>query len=162
MPTKVKDLKGSGVLVRFGPESDPEKFKIDLLEVARRSLSLKAINDFDELEIGDRLGDKPYSDTGRARGGMPPHYLCEGSVWVNFYCLDGRSANVSLVPHMHETGYRRGEPPHHNFWLYWTNFDGSIGSDMDIPGHTISKDEPIVISITCDKEVREGTINVEP
>ena len=161
MRIKVKDLKGKGVPVRFGPISDPEKFEIDLLEVARQrfSLKLKDINEL-ELEIGDRLEERPYPNTGRSI--MPLNYLCEGSVWVNFCSLDGRYANVSLVPHMDETGHRHSISPHHNFWLYWTNFDGSIGSDKHIPGHMISKDEPIAISIICSKEVRKGTIDVKP
>ena len=160
MRIKVKDLKGSGVPIRFGPISDPEKIEIDLLEVARQRFSINTI-DFNELEleIGDRLGEKPYPDTGRAI--MPPTYLCEGSVWLNFYNPDGRYANVSLVPHIDETGHRHSIPPHHNFYLYWTNFDGSTGSDKDIRGHMIPKDEPIVISIMCGKEVRKGTIDVE-
>jgi hypothetical protein len=86
---------------------------------------------------------------------MPPTYLCEGSVWVNFHTPDGGYANISLVPHMHETNL-----PHHNFWLYWTNFDGSKGADNQIPGHYIPADEPTSISINCGQETRKGTINL--
>ena len=163
MRRKVKDLKGSGVSVRFGPLSDPKKFEIDLLEEARRRLSLNTIDDFDELEleIGDRLGERPYTDTGRAKM-MPLQYPCEGSVWLNFVSLDGRCANISVVPFMDETGHGHSLPPHHNFYLYWTNFDGSIDSDKRISGHRISIGEPIVISIICGKEVRKGTIDVKP
>ncbi len=149
-------------MVRFGPLSDPEKFEIDLLEEARRRLSLNTIDDFDELEleIGDRLRERPYVNTGRSV--MPSQYLCEGSVWLNFVSLDGRYANISLVPLMDETGHGHGLHPHHNFWLYWTNFDGSIDSDRSISGHRISTGEPIVISIISGKEVRKGTIDVKP
>ena len=160
MRMKVKDLKRTGVLVRFGPISDPEKFEIDLLEEAHKRFPLKLqnINEL-ELEIGDRLGESLYPNTGRAL--MPPRYLCEGSVYVNFYSL-GRYANVCLVPLMDETGHGHSIPPHHNFWLYWTDFDGEIGSDKNILGHVISKDEPVAISISCGKEVRKGTIGVKP
>lgn len=152
---KVKDLKGSGVPVVFGPASNQERFKIDLLEEARRRLSFGSTDlDEFELKIGDRLGGEPYSATDRAT--MPPAYLCEGSVWVNFYTPDGRYANISVVPHMHKTG-----PPHHNFWLYWTNLDGSKDSDNRIAGHSIPVDEPIFISISCGDETRKGMIDLK-
>ena len=150
MEIKVKDLKERTVPVRFGPVSDPEKFKIDLLESAKRLLSIK---DFDEikLEIGARLSESPYSDTGRHH--MSLNYLCEGSVWLNFDSNDSY-ANISLVPHLHSTAV----PPHHNFYLYSTDFDGSTSSDKKIPGHCIPTDEPIAISITLDKETLKGTL----
>lgn len=161
MKMNVKDLKGSGVQVIFGPICNPEKFEIDLLEVAHQRFAVNTI-DFNELEleIGDRLGERPYPHTGRAI--MPRTYLCEGSVWLNFYDPEGRCANVSLVPHFDETGHIHSIHPHHNFWLYWTDFDGRIGFDNRIPGHMIQKDETIVISIMCGKEVRKGTIAVRP
>jgi len=151
---EIKELKRGSIPVRFGPVSNPEKYEIDLLEVAFRVLS---IEDYDkvDLEIGDRLGESPYSDTDRAS--MPPTYLCEGSVWVNFYSRDGRYANVSLVPHLHGA-----VPPHHNFWLYWTDFNGSKDSDDRIPGHRIPTSEPIAVSINWGKETRKGTISIEP
>jgi hypothetical protein len=156
---KVKDLKGTGVPVRFGPLSDPEKYKIDLLEEARQRFSVSAI-DFDELEleIGDRLEDKPYSDTGRAR--MPPSYLCEGSVWLNCYTPDGKYANIALVPFLDKTEHRHGEFPHHNFYIYWTDLMGQEGSERRISGHKIPVDQPVVVSISCDTETRKGTIKV--
>jgi hypothetical protein len=154
MEIKVKDLKEKAILVKFGPISNSEKFKIDLLEVARRKLSIDR-EDFNELElkIGDRLGESPYRKTDRTT--MPLTYLCEGSVWVNFCSPDNRWANVSLVPFLHGA-----LSPHHNFWLYWTDFDGSKDCDKHIAGHFISKDEPIAISITCGEEIRKGTIDV--
>ena len=157
---KVKDLDGKGVLVRFGPLSDPERFQIDLLEVARQKslFKLKDINEL-ELEIGDRLGERPYPNTGRTM--MPPTYLCEGSVWVNFCTDDGRYANVSLVPHLDRSGHRDSVPVHHNLYIYWTDFAGKPYCDKQIPGHVISKDEPIVITIICGKEIRKGTIDVK-
>lgn len=156
MKLKVKDLKGRGILVVFGPASNPERFKIDLLEEARQRLSFGTIdlNEL-ELEIGDRLGEKPYPITDRTT--MPPTYLCEGSVWVNFYTPDGKYANISLVPHMDKTE----TPPHHNFWLYLTDFDGRKGSDKRISGHRIPIDEPIIISISCGEETRKGTITLK-
>ena len=156
----MKNLKGSGVPVRFGPLSDPERFEIDLLEEAYQRFGVNT-TDFNELEleIGDRLGEKPYSDTGRAP--MPPTYLCEGSVWLNFYSPDGRCANISFVPHWDETQHIPGIHPHHNFWLYWTDFNGSIGSTSHIPGHVIHKDEPIEISLICGEQIRKGTLDVK-
>ena len=111
------------------------------------------------LEIGDRLTDRPYSDTGRAT--VPPDYLCEGSVWLNFYDTKGGSyANISLVPHLDETRHRNDLHPHHNFYLYWTDFDGTPGVEKDIPGHIIPVNEPIIISVSCGQETRKGTIRV--
>jgi len=162
MRIKVKDLKGSGVPVRFGPISHPEKYEIDLLDVARGKLSLEMINDFNEveLEIGDRLGGIPYADTGRAKKPMPPTYLCEGSVWLNFYAPEGECANISLVPHMDTTGHKADMHPHHNFYTCWTDFDGYLGCDKNIPGHSIPKGEPVAISIICGEDVRKGTIDI--
>jgi len=162
MRIKVKDLKGSGIPVRFGPISQPEKYEIDLLDVAHLKLSLETIDDLDEveLEIGDRMGEIPYADTGRAKKTMPLTYLCEGSVWLNFIAPEGEYANISLVPHMDTTGHRAGMHPHHNFYIYWTDFDGCSGCDKNIPGHTIPKGEPVAISIICGKDVRKGTIDI--
>lgn len=70
--------------------------------------------------------------------------------------------NVSLVPHMGETGHGRSVPPHHNFWFHWVNFDGSIDSDDRISGCVIPRDEPVVIGIICGNEIRRGTIDVKP
>lgn len=155
MRIKVRNVKKSGVPVRFGPKSEPIKFKVDLLEEARKRLSI-GFKEFDdlELEIGDRLDEKPYPKTDRAT--MPPTYLCGGSVWVNFYSPDGSCANVSLVPHLHKT-----VPPHHNFWLYWTDFDGSKYSEDHIPGHFIDTDEPVVVKIICGAEIRKGTLGIK-
>ena len=162
MEMKVKALKGEGVPVIFGPKSNPEIFKIDFLVEARRRLSVGTM-DFDEceLEIGDRLGGKPYATTDRARA-MPQTYLCEGSVWLNFISPDGRRANISLVPHLDRTGHGRASLPiHHNFDLYWTDFDGSPGFERGIPGHFILVNEPIVIRMSCGEETRKGTITVK-
>lgn len=84
MEIKVRDLKGKGVPIEFGPVSDCKKFRINLLDEAQRRLSIGTcdINDF-ELIIGDRLGENPYPVTDRAT--MPPDYLCEGSVWLSLY-----------------------------------------------------------------------------
>lgn len=161
MRIKAKNLRGSGVPIRFGPLSEPEKFQIDLLEEACLKFSLDLVDiDEVELEIGDRLGEKPYADTGRAI--MPQNYLCEGIVWLNFYSPDGRYANISLVPHMDERRHIPTIHPHHNFALYWTDFDGSLGYDDHISGHLIPKTEPVVITIICGKEIRKGTIDVKP
>ena len=156
----MKELKERGVPVKFGPASQPEKYEIDLLEVAKLKLSLDTIDDFDEaeLEIGDRLPQRPYADTGRAT--MPPTYLCEGSVWLNFHSSEGLSANIGLVPHIDTTRHLPDLHPHHNFRIYWTDFNGSIGSTDRIPGHLVPKDEPVAISIICGKEIRKGTIDV--
>ena len=162
MKIKIKKLRGPSVPVIFGPMTDPERYKIDLLKEAFKRSLIHTV-DFNklELEIGHRLGEKPYADTGFAKKGMPLTYLCEGSVWLNFHQPDGSFANISLVPHFHDTRYKDNEPPHHNFWLYWTNFDGSRGSDYHIPGHRIPVIEPVVISIMCGKEIHKGIINIK-
>ena len=154
MEIKVKNLKGNGIPVTFGPISTPEKFKIDLLSEAYKRLEIGTM-DFNEfsLVIGDRLGENPYPVTDRAT--MPPNYLCEGSVWVNLYSPDGRYGNIALVPHLHRSD------AHHNFWLYWTDFDGSKDSDNQISGHQIPINEPVVVSIRCGAENRKGTISVK-
>ena len=154
MKTKVRDLRETTALVTFGPESEPEKFEIDLLKYA---VSLLSIDDLGEVEVeaGDRLGETPYSQTDRAP--MPLAYLCEGSVWLNFCSPDDRYANISLVPHLDQTMHG-ALSPHHNLWLYWTDFDGSQGSSKHISGHHIPADEPVSISISWGREIRKGTI----
>lgn len=154
MEIKVKDLKGKGIPVEFGPISDCKKFRIDLLYEAQQRLSIGTadLNDF-KLNIGDRLGENPYPVTDRAT--MPPDYLCEGSVWLNFYNPDGRFANIALVPHLHKSD------AHHNFWLYWTDFDGTKGSEDRIPGHQIPVDELVAVSISCGLQNLRGIIKVK-
>lgn len=77
MKIKVKDLRGNGVPVTFGPVSDPDRFRIDLLTEAQKRLTLGTfdLNDF-RLVVGDRLGENPYPVTDRAT--MPPNYQCAG------------------------------------------------------------------------------------
>jgi hypothetical protein len=158
---RVRDVSGKGIPVMFGPISKPDEYKIDFLKVARDSLSIGAVN-FNEctVEIGDRLGEEPYSEIGRAKKGMRPTYLYEGSVWVNFYSPDGKTANVSLVPHLDKTGHLPAINPHHAFWIYSTDFNGRENSTDKINGHIISTKEPVVVSMTLGNETRKGTIPI--
>jgi hypothetical protein len=151
---RVKDVGGNGVPVSFGPVSCPGKFRIDLLAEARERLSSGTF-DFNEFQlvIGDRLGENSYPVTDRAT--MPPNYLCEGSVWLALFRPDGRDAVMGLVPHLHKSD------SHHNFWLYWQDFDGSKGACKRVPGHQIPVDEPVVVSISCGEETRNGTVIVK-
>jgi hypothetical protein len=153
METRARDLRGNGVPVTFGPVSDASRFRIDLLEEAQRRLAFGTFNldDF-RLVIGDRLGENPYAVTDRAT--MPPSYQCEGSVWLTLYRPDGKDAGIGLVPFLHT------DDSHHNFWLYWRDFDGSKDASKCIPGHQIPIDEAVVVKITCGPDIRSGTIVV--
>lgn len=153
MEARIRDLQGNGIPVIFGPVSDPDRFRIDLLDEARKRLTLSTfdLNDF-QVVIGDRLGENPYPVTDRAT--MPPNYQCEGSVWVTFYRPDGKDASIGLVPFLHT------DDSHHNFWLYFSDFDGSKDASRCIPGHQIPIDEPIAITIICGRDIRSGTIVV--
>jgi hypothetical protein len=153
MKIKVKDLRGNGVPVTFGPVSDPDRFRIDLLTEAQKRLTLGTfdLNDF-RLVVGDRLGENPYPVTDRAT--MPPNYQCEGSVWLSLYRPDGKDAGMGLVPFLHTND------SHHNFWLYWRDFDGSMGASRYVPGHQIPINDPVVIKIMCSQDIRTGTITV--
>ena len=158
MEIKLNDLKRKEITVTFGPLSNPQQFSINMLEEAQRRLQFSS--DFNDLrlDVGMRLGEEPYSDTGRAKKGMPPRYLCEGSVWLNFYAPNGEFANVCLVPHLDKTGH--SGKPHHNFCLYLADFDGSTKLEKKIEGHTVPIDEPITISIEDGngRIIRKGTI----
>lgn len=151
MEIRVRDLRRSGVPVVFGPISDANRFRIDLLEEAQKRLTLGTfdLNEF-RLVIGDRLGENPYPVTDRAT--MPPSYQCEGSVWLTLYRPDGKGGGMGLVPFLHT------DDSHHNFWLYWSDFDGSKGASKYIPGHQIPIDEPVAVRITCGQDIRNGTI----
>jgi len=153
METKARDLRGSGVPVTFGPISEVDRFRIDLLDEAYRRLTFGTFdpNDF-RLVIVDRLGENPYRVTDRTI--MPPNYQCEGSVWLTVYRPDGKEAGIGLVPFLHT------DDSHHNFWLYWRDFDGSIDATRYIPGHQIPVDKPVVVKIACGPDVRVGTIVV--
>lgn len=153
METRVRDLFGSGVPVTFGPISEVNRFRIDLLDEAQRRLTFGTfdLNDF-RLTIGDRLGENPYRVTDRAT--MPPNYQCEGSVWLTVYRPDGEEAGIGIVPFLHT------DDSHHNFWLYWRDFDGLKGATKCIPGHQIPIDEPVIVKIACGQDVRSGTIIV--
>jgi hypothetical protein len=149
----VRDLQGKGVPVTFGPVDQPNKFEIDLLVEAQRRLTLGTfkLDDF-QLVIGDRLGESPYPVTDRTT--MPPNYQCEGSVWLSLYRPDGRDAGIGVVPFLHKSD------THHNFWLYWRDFDGSKDATKYISGHQIPIDDPVVIKITLAQDVRTGTIAI--
>jgi hypothetical protein len=153
MEIRVRDLRRNGVPVTFGPVSDPNRYRIDLLDEARKRLALGTfdLDDF-RVVIGDRLGENPYPVTDRAT--MPPSYQCEGSVWLTLYRPDGKDANIGLVPFLHK------DDSHHNFWLYWSDFDGSKNASKYIPGHQIPICEPVLVEITCGGDIRNGTIVV--
>lgn len=153
METKVRDLRGSGVPVTFGPLSDPNRFSIDLLNEAQRRLTLGTfdLNEF-RIVIGDRLGENPYPVTDRAT--MPPSYQCEGSIWLTLCRPDRKEASIGLVPFLHT------DDSHHNFWLYWSDFDGRKNASKYIPGHQIPIDEPVLVKVTCGRDTRNGTIVV--
>lgn len=161
MEVRVRDVSGKGIPVMFGPSSKPDEYKIDFLKIAQDSLSIGAVN-FNEciVKIGDRLGEPPYSEIGRAKKGMRSTYLYEGSVWVNFLSPDGKTANVSLVPHLDTTGHLPAINPHHAFRIYTTDFNGKEDSTDRINGHIISTKEPVVVSITLGNETRNGTIPI--
>lgn len=153
METKVRDLRGKAVPVTFGPIADPDKFHIDLLAEAQKRLTLGTFdfNDFIPV-IGDRLGENPYPVTDRAT--MPSNYQCEGSVWLALYRPDGKDAGIGLVPFLHASD------SHHNFWLYWSDFDGSKDATKYIPGHQIPIGEPVVVRIALGQDIRSGIIVV--
>ena len=153
MKFKLDDLKERNIPVVFGPRSNPDKFRIDLLERSFRILSLENYSEIG-LEMGIRLGESPYSHVGRTY--MPPSYLCEGSIWLNFINHNGDYANMSLI------SFLDSKDDHHNFYLWWENFDGTQDYCKDsrrIPGHQIPTDEPIEVKITFDEKIIKGTID---
>lgn len=160
--TPLCDLAQEGVIATFGPLLNPEQFKIDLIEEAtRRSLIKREYFSVLEVEVGHRLEEEPYSEKGFSTRGMPNHYLYEGSIWLNVFHPNGSVGNISLVPHFHDTYSSVTDPPHHNFWLRWTHFNGRKGSDNQIDGHKISVNIPVIMKVTYGKNEYKGKMEAK-
>lgn len=66
---------------------------------------------------------------------------------------------MSLVSHFHDTGDFVIDPPHHNLWLRWVNYDGKKDSTREIGrGHEIPVVEPVNFSVIFGETAYKGTL----
>ena len=135
--------------VSYGPEDNPEQFRIDLWEKFNIHIGKGAINPSDAIEnVSSSYPGYPYQKTDRTT--MPSHYQCMDSISVVEY--SGSIASMAII-HFRDT-----KDNHHQTWLWWRDFKGNFDSTKLVPGHQIEPQKNIEMKIVTESSTIRVTI----
>lgn len=144
------------VIFKYGPlhTTDDRLSTLDVKEWYER-LGGK-IRSNTEIDFASFFPGKPYGKTALTST-MPSTYLCEGSIWVNFYQPNGRTHILALSVYRDTSGHCPSMGNHFNLFLQY-QIDDKPNHTSEIPNRHISLKDGVVIKLVVDNEEVEKVI----
>ena len=146
----------------YGDSNTKEMATLDIIEWYHR-LGGKIEPDT-EIEVSSYFPGSPYEKTALTKKRkMPPTYLCEGSIWLDFCQPNGQIDVLALSVYRDTKGAQKykGKPigDHRNLFLQYEIDDKKPNHTNKIPNRHIPLEHGVIIkAVVGDIEVQKITI----